>query len=185
MKKVRINDYPMINPTPVVIAGAIVNGKPNYVTIGAFGVVCQGPIFYISLKNTHYTTIGVKESGFFSINIPAASMVQKTDYCGMVSGRKTDKSKLFDSFYDAAGNAPMITDCPMNYLCKVVQTTSVDDFEVFFGEIVATYVNEQCLANGKPDPLKVDPTFLMGFNYYNFGQRIGDVFKEGNAIKNI
>lgn len=183
MNKVKIIDYPMINPTPIVIAGANINGKPNYATIGAFGVVCKGPVFYISLKSTHYTTIGVKESGYFSINIPDASMIEKTDYCGMVSGHTTDKSQLFTAFYDCIANTPMISECPMNYLCKVIQTTSVNGFDVFFGEILSTYADERCLSNGKPDPLKVDPTFLMGFNYYNLGQKTGDVFKAGNKIK--
>jgi flavin reductase (DIM6/NTAB) family NADH-FMN oxidoreductase RutF len=106
-----------------------------------------------------------------------------TDYCGMVSGKSTDKSILFTSFYDEHGKASMISESPMNYLCKVIQNVPICGFEVFFGEIISTFVNEQCLTNGNPDPLKINPTFLMGFNYHNFGQVIGGVFKEGKAIK--
>jgi flavin reductase (DIM6/NTAB) family NADH-FMN oxidoreductase RutF len=97
MKKVKIKNYPMVNPTPIVLAGADVHGKRNYTTIGAFGVVCTEPIFYISLKDTHFTTIGVKENGY-SVNIPSVDMIQKTDYCGFVSGKTSDKSHLFSSF---------------------------------------------------------------------------------------
>lgn len=183
MEKIKIKNYPMVNPTPVVLVGADVNGKPNYATVGAFGVVCLEPIFYISLKSTHYTTTGVKENGYFSVNIPSIDMVPKTDYCGMVSGKSTDKSNLFTSFYDEHGKAPMISESPMNYLCKVIQSVPICGFEVFFGEIVSTFVNEQHLTDGIPDPLKINPTFLMGFNYYSLGQPAGGVFKAGKTVK--
>jgi len=183
MQKIKIKNYPMINPVPIVIVGADVNNKSNYTTIGAFGVVCLEPVYYISLKSSHHTTAGVKENGYFSINLPSADMVQKTYYCGMVSGKQIDKSKLFTSFYDEIRKAPMITECSMNYLCKVIQTLSISGFDIFFGEIVATYINEKCFTDGKPDPLKINPILAMHPNYYNFGQVIGNVFKEGKLIK--
>lgn len=173
----------MVNPTPVVIIGAMVNGKANYTTIGAFGVACMEPVFYISLKSTHHSTAGIKESGYFSINLPSADMVQKTDYAGMVSGKNTDKSALFTAVYEKQGKVPMIEEAPMNYICKVIQTTSIHGFDVFFGEIIATYVKEECLTEGAIDPLKVNPLLLMGFQYYNFKQPLGGVFKEGLALK--
>lgn len=184
MEKIKIKNYPMVNPTPIVIVGANINDKPNFATVGAFGVVCMEPIFYISLKSTHYTTIGVKENEFFSINIPSVDMVVKTDYCGMVSGKSIDKSKLFTSFYDEHGKAPMIYESPMNYLCKVIQSMTICGFEVFFGKIISTYIDEQCLTNGVPNPLEINPILAMGLNYYSFSQEIGGVFKEGLIIKN-
>jgi hypothetical protein len=53
----KIKNYP-VGPFPTVLAGADVNGKPNYATAGACGVVCMEPILYVSLKITHYTTRG-------------------------------------------------------------------------------------------------------------------------------
>jgi flavin reductase (DIM6/NTAB) family NADH-FMN oxidoreductase RutF len=178
MEKIKIKNYP-IGPFPTVLAGADVNGKSNYVTIGACGVVCMEPVLYISLKSTHYTTIGVKENGYFSVNIPSADMVQKTDYCGIVSGKTTDKSSVFTSFYDELGKAPMIRECPLNFLCKVIQSVPIFGFEMFFGEIVSAYVNDQCVTEGKPDPQKINPMMIMGTNYWELGQTIGAVYKEG------
>ncbi|MDP4092801.1 MAG: flavin reductase family protein [Bacillota bacterium] len=185
MQKVKINNYPMVNPAPVVIAGAEVDGKPNYATIGAFGVVCLAPVFYISLKETHFTTQGIRENGYFSVNIPTADMVRITDYCGMVSGKTTDKANLFNSFYDDAGKAPMISEAPMNFLCKVIQTVPISGFEVFFGEIVLTYIDDNCLTDGRPDPAKINPMVLVGPNYFNIGQLIGNAFKEGVKFKQV
>jgi flavin reductase (DIM6/NTAB) family NADH-FMN oxidoreductase RutF len=182
MKKIKIKNYP-VGPFPTVLAGADVQGKPNFVTAGACGVVCLEPILYISLKSTHYTTGGIKENGYFSINIPSADMVQKTDYCGIVSGATTDKSAVFHFFYDELGKAPLISECPLNFLCKVIQTVPVYGFEMFLGEIVATYINDSCLSDNNPDPAKINPMIMMGANYWELGKAVGAVYKEGKSIK--
>ncbi|MFX4262534.1 flavin reductase family protein [Pelotomaculum propionicicum] len=184
MKKVKIPNIPF-GPFPAVLVGADVNGRPNYATVGACGVVSLKPVLYISLKNTHYTTAGVKENGFFSVNIPPVSLLQKTDYCGIVSGHSADKSNIFTPFYDELGKAPLIIECSMNILCKVIQTLPMFDFDFFLGEIVAMYINEECLTDGRPDPLKMNPLILMGASYCSLGRVAGSVFKEGRAYKSI
>ena len=181
MTKKKIANIPF-GPFISVLAGATVNGKPNYAAIGAYGVVSQKNVLYISLKNSHYTTTGVLENGFFTVNIPKSDDVEKTDYCGTVSGSKVDKSNVFESFYDEVGNASMIKECSINYLCKVIQTIPIFDFTMFLGEIVATYAEEDCLENGRPNALKVKPTILMDTGYFDLNNRVGSIFKscEGN-----
>ena len=181
MGKLKIKNQPF-GPFPTMLIGAEVNGKPNYVTIGACGVVSLQPVLYISLKSSHYTTKGIKENGCFSINLPSTNLLHKTDYCGLESGHKTDKSNLFVPFYDEVAKAPMISDCPMNFLCKVVQTIPMFEFEMVLGEIVAVYIDEECLTDGKPDPLKINPIIMMGFSYCNIGQVIGLPFREGQKL---
>lgn len=75
----------------------------------------------------------------------------------------------------------MIKECPINYLCKVVQTIPIFDFTMFMGEIVAAYANEKCLENGRPDALKVKPTILMDSGYFNIKSRVGSIFKTCNG----
>ena len=100
-----------------------------------------------------------------------------------MSGNKVDKSEIFESFYDEVATAPMIKDCPVNYLCKVIQTIPIFDFTMFLGEIVAVYAKEDCLVNNKPDALKVNPIILMDSGYFYLKDRIGSVFKacKGNS----
>lgn len=93
MTKTKIANNPY-GPYVAVLAGATVKGKPNYATIGAYGVVSQKPVLYISLKNSHYTTAGVIENGYFSVNIPSSDDIEKTDYCGTATGNQTDKSNI-------------------------------------------------------------------------------------------
>lgn len=178
MEKVKIQNIPF-GPFPTVIVGANVNDRPNFTTVGACGVVSLKPVLYISLKNTHFSTLGVKENGYFSVNIPSTDFVQKTDYCGIVSGNTTDKSNVFTPFYDELGKAPIISECPLSYLCKVIQTIPIFDFEMFLGEIIAVYVDKGCLTDGKPDPIKINPMIMMGNSYCSLGHVAGNVFKEG------
>lgn len=177
MQKVMVKNRPF-GPFPTIIVGAEIDGRPNYTTIGACGVVSQKPVLYVSLKGTHYSTRGIRENGFFSVNIPSSHQVVETDYCGTVSGKTTDKSAVFTAFYDKLGRAPLIMECPMNLLCKVVETIPIFDFEMFLGEIVAAYVNEQCITDGDADPQKIDPMVLMGKNYWSLGDITGIVNRE-------
>jgi flavin reductase (DIM6/NTAB) family NADH-FMN oxidoreductase RutF len=181
MEKIKIGNVPF-GPFPTAIVGAEVNDKPNYVTVGACGVVCQKPVLYISIKDSHFTTFGIKANGFFSLNIPPVEFIAKTDYCGIVSGNSVDKSKIFTAFYDEAGKAPLIKECSMNFLCKVIQTIPIFDFNMFLGEIVATYVNDDCLVEGKPDSKRINPIIMMGASYWNLDSQVGCAFKEGKNI---
>lgn len=52
----------------------------------------EPPVIYISSHKSHYTNIGISENGYFSVNIPSVDLVKKIDYCGLVSGHKTNKS---------------------------------------------------------------------------------------------
>lgn len=102
----------------------------------------------------------------------------------MVSGKTIDKSNVFTAFYDELGNAPMVKECSMNYLCKVIQTIPMFDFEMFLGEIVAVYVNEECLTEEKPDPIKINPMLMMNSSYCDLGQEVGRTFKSGLELLN-
>ena len=181
MNKVKLENRP-VGPFPAALAGAMVDGRPNYAAVGAAGCVCLDPVLYVSLKSTHYTTAGVRKSGYFSINIPSADLLPQMDFCGLVSGGDRDKAQLFHSFFDAAGDAPMIEECPLNFLCKVFQTTQVRGFEVFFGEVVAAYAFQGAMVDGQPDVQKIDPIIMMGASYCGVGGVIGHPFAEGKAL---
>ncbi len=183
MDKIKLQNYPLVCPTPVVLIGALVGERPNYATVGAYGLVCQEPVLYISLKSTHHTTKGVRANRYFSVNVPTAAMVRQTDYCGKVSGADHDKSQLFTAFYDERGKAPLIGECPLNFLCEVVQTVPFRGFEIFLGEVVATYANESCAREAKFDPSAVDPLFLMGASYFGIGSRAGTVFASAGLAR--
>ena len=182
LKKVKLQNRPVL-VFPAVLVGAEVGGRPNYAAVGACGVVNLEPMLYVSLKDTHHTVAGIRENGCFSVNLPSAGLVEKTDFCGVVSGKTTDKSVLFTAFYDDAVRAPLISECPVNILCKVARSIPVAGFTMFLGQIVAVYVAEDALTDGKIDPVKIDPVVMMYPSYFALGRVLGAVYQDGLAYK--
>jgi len=173
-------------PMPITLVGANVNGKPNYLTIAFCGMVnLRPPAISVALNKAHYTNSGIRENKTFSVNIPSAEMAKITDYCGLVSGSKVDKSKLFETFYGKLKTAPMIRECPLNLECKLVQTLEFSVDEVFVGEIIAAYAEERYLTNGLPDIKKINPiVFSMhDNNYWKVGDLVGRAWNIGKKFK--
>lgn len=182
MEKVMIGKE-RVGAVPVVIAGAIVNGKPNYITLGGFGSMSRAPpIVYITSAKAHYTNAGIKEAGYFSVNVPSPGLVEKTDYVGLVSGREVDKSGVFTPFFGSVDKAPMIRECPVNMLCKVIDRIDLPNNDVFLGEILEVYVSGDCLTDGKPDVRKINPVLLAGGLYWELGSVVGTAYKDGKAL---
>jgi flavin reductase (DIM6/NTAB) family NADH-FMN oxidoreductase RutF len=168
---------------PTVVAGALVNGKPNYLTLGAFGLMSVNPpMLYISVNKAHFTNTGIKANGYYSVNFPSKEQAQKTDYVGLVSGKDTDKSGVFTAFYGSVNKAPMIKEFPACVLCKVTSMVDLPNNEVFIGEIVETWVNNDCLTEGKPDIRKINPLVLAGGGYCEIGNKVADAFSSGRAL---
>ena len=149
---------PILFGAPVVLCGSHVKGKPNFNVLGNFGIISiepPNPIVYISSQSNHYTNIGIRENNEFSVCFPIREILARTDYCGVVSGHKVDKSQIFKVQYGILKNAPLIKECNICFACKVTQQLKVGGMEVFFGEIIEKFGNKSCLINGKPDPEKI------------------------------
>jgi Conserved protein/domain typically associated with flavoprotein oxygenases, DIM6/NTAB family len=181
MKKIKLKNQ-AVGPFPAMIVGSMKNEKPTYTTVGAGGCACLEPVLCVSLKDTHYITDSIAQNGYFSVNIPSTALVKKMDFCGIVSGKETDKSSLFNAFFDDSGNAPMIEECPLNFLCKVCDTKLIRGFTMFFGEIIAAYVNENCVSDDNPNAVKIDPIIMMGISYCSLDSVIGLPFSEGTKL---
>ena len=128
-------------PMPTTLVGAMVEGKPTFITIAHVGIMDPGSVS-LGMNKMHYTNAGIKESGTFSVNIPTVEMVKETDYCGLVSGKNVDKAALFEVFYGNLKTAPMIEECPINMECRLVQTVDFPRHDIFIGEIVEAYCQE-------------------------------------------
>ncbi|RJR33743.1 MAG: flavin reductase family protein [Desulfobacteraceae bacterium] len=161
MEKIEIGADRLHYPMPCSLIGANVEGRANYLTVAWFSMANPKPPYVMAAMNkAHYTNAGVKANGAFSVNIPSAELVEKMDYCGMVSGRKTDKGGLFKTFYGKLQTAPMIEECAFNAECRLVQTVDLPMEEIFIGEIVGAYCAESCLTDGIPDMRKINPLLL-------------------------
>jgi flavin reductase (DIM6/NTAB) family NADH-FMN oxidoreductase RutF len=186
MRKKSLGAIAALYPMPITLVGANVNGKPNYLVVASCGIIQHDPaMIAVSLNRRHYTNPGIKENGAFSVNVPPADMADLVDYCGIVSGRMTDKAALFTTFYGELGTAPLIHECPVNVECRLVQTLDLPGVnEVFIGEIVQVYASDTCLQGGVPNLRKMDPLFfsIHENSYYRAGERIGHAWEIGREL---
>lgn len=185
MKK-KLPPRPFMYPKPAILVGSLVNGKPNFMTIANCGIAAYDPpVISVSSFKAHYTNIGIKKEKTFSVNIPSVSMASVTDYCGLYSGRKVDKSQLFEVFYGQLKTAPMITISPVAMECKLVRTVNFPEEFLFLGEIISIYVDDKCLTDGKPDIKKVDPLIYSTSDksYYRLGEFIGKAYNIGQKLE--
>ena len=112
-------------------------------------------------------------------------MVEVTDYCGIVSGKRSDKSGLFEIFYGELETAPMIKTCPLCLECRLFDSLDLPTNSIFVGEIVASYTEERFLSDGKPDITKMHPLVLtMPDNrYWTVGDYAGKAWNMGKRFK--
>lgn len=190
MSKKKLGARNLLLPYMPVLVGTKVGDKPNYITIALVGVLCYDAIS-VSVGHKQYSNRGIKENGTFSINQPTADMVKELDYCGLYSGRKVDKSALFENFYGKLESAPMIKECPVNIECRVVQTLERPVHTVFIGEVVEVYFDEDCLTEGVPDVSKIDPILYgpvkgrTGHSgcYWKLGEYLARAWEVGKDLK--
>ena len=190
MGKIKLDRRNTLYPNPLVLVGATVEGKPNYITIALTGRLCYDAIS-VSVGHKQYSNAGIRENGTFSINQPSTRLIKELDYCGIYSGRRVDKAALFDNFYGTLETAPMIKECPVNIECRVVQTMERPVHTVFIGEVVEVHVDEDCLTDGVLDVSKIDPILFGPIKgrtgasgaYWKVGERLAQAWEVGKALK--
>jgi flavin reductase (DIM6/NTAB) family NADH-FMN oxidoreductase RutF len=182
--KVNLGAKNCLYPLPTTLVGANVNGKPNYITMAHVGIMDLGSVS-LGMHKSHYTNIGIRENETFSVNLPSIKMVKETDYCGIVTGKKVDKTNLFETFYGKLRTAPMIKECPLNMECRLIKTLDFPNHDVFVGEVVETYIDEECLTDEMVDFSKIQPIlFVMNDrSYWKLGERLAKAWSIGNELK--
>ncbi len=170
-------------PTPTTLVGAMVNGKPNFITIAHIGIMTSTHIS-LGMGKGHYTNAGIKENKTFSVCLPSEDLVVATDYCGIMTGKKTDKAPLFEVFYGELKTAPMIQQCKVCMECRLDRIIDFPTHDIFIGEIVQTYADESVLSDRKVDISKLKP-LLFDMNsrkYWALGGEIARCWNIGTQL---
>jgi len=184
MGKIKLQPGIVTYPMPVSLVGAKVKGVDNFIAIAWLSMVgFAPPRLAVTLNKCHYTNQGIKDNGVFSVNFPSVEHMQAVDYCGLVSGAKTDKSKVFKVFYGQSEAAPMVADFKLNVECKLAEIVDNGQHETFIGDIVGLYAEESALTEGKIDLQKLAPLLLGQGNttYYSLGEKIGQAWSIGKT----
>ena len=186
MDKINLGSTIPAYPMPVSLVGAYVDGKPNFMAVAWFTMASyKPPSIAITLGKGHYTNPGIRENKTFSVCLPSEDMVEITDYCGIVSGKKTDKSEIFDLFYGELKTAPLIRDCPLCIECKLAEIVDSSSNEIFIGEIMGIHTEERFLTDGKLDFRKMKPLILSqpDTSYWSLGEQVAKAWNIGKKYK--
>ena len=179
MKK-NIENTLALYPTPLVVVGAMVNGKPNWLLVGHLGIMGHDHVM-VSLAKAHYTNQGIRENKKLSINIVDEALLEKADRSGCVSGTKEDKSELFD-YMLSDGGVPSISQAPVVMECSLEDVYETKGFDNFICTIDNTYAEENVLTEeGKLNYRTLKPVLfeMPTYEYLKTGDVIGKCMSFG------
>lgn len=165
-------------PAPVIVVGAMVDGKPNWTLVAHAGTVAHSHLM-VSMVQSHYTNKGIKDNKLFSVNIVDESWLKKADKMGVISGNKEDKSEMFSYTLTTQGT-PLISDAKISIECELDYNYELEHFDNFIGKILSTYVDESILnEKGKIDYHIFKPVLFEfpTYEYFVTGEKVGDCAK--------
>ncbi len=168
----------MVYPVPaVMVTAADREGKSNIITIAWTGTVCTNPpMAYISVRPERYSYGMLKETGEFVINLTTEKLVRATDYCGVKSGRDTDKWKETGLTPIPAQevNVPLIKESPVNIECRVSEIRELGSHHMFLARVVAVDVDEAYLnEQGRFELQKAAPIVYSHGEFYGLSSLLG------------
>lgn len=169
----------MLSPVPVVLAscGGTKGWTPNLITIAWIGSVCSDPpMLSISIRPDRYSHDIIKATGEFVVNVPSLDLAKAVDWCGVVSGRDTDKfagTGLTPAPALKVG-CPIVGECPLNIECRVRRNLPLGSHTLFLAEVVAVQVSASLVdSKGRLNLQKAGLIAFAHGHYFALGRHIG------------
>lgn len=168
----------MLYPLPALMV--TVNdgdGHDNVFTVAWAGTVCTNPpMVSISVRPERYSYDFIKKTGEFVLNIPNKKLAYATDYCGVRSGRDTDKFKDMKLNKEKAQQvlAPLIGQCPVNIECRVKEVIELGSHHMFIADVLCVHADEKYMdEKGRFCFERAEPIVYSHGDYAVLGDKIG------------
>jgi len=142
-----------LQPAPKVLVSCRLNGEDNALAVGYCGNCSYAPpMVMVGIVPSRYSYKMIKESGCFVVNLVEKSYKETFDYLGRNSRRDGDKlAKMKVKLADGEKvDAPLLTDCPVNIECTVVDSIMTGSHEMFVGKVECVHADPK-LINEKGD----------------------------------
>ena len=169
----------MLYPLPaVMVSCAREEEKPNIITVAWVGTICSDPAMVsISVRPERYSYGIIRETGEFVINLTTEKLAYAADFCGVKSGRDTDKFARLHLTPEKAGKlsyAPIIKESPVNIECRVTEIRELGSHHMFLARVLAVDAAEIYLSAG--GKFELNRTGLLAYShgsYFTLGERCG------------
>jgi flavin reductase (DIM6/NTAB) family NADH-FMN oxidoreductase RutF len=177
MTKVSWKPGTMLFPVPPVMVTCGTLDKPNVLTIAWTGIInTEPPMTYISVRPGRFSYDIIKNSGEFVINITNLPLAKACDFCGVKSGRSTDKFNEMNLEIESSSkvSAPMLKSAPVSLECKVTEVKSLGTHDMFMAEIVNVNIDDKYIE--EDGRLAIEKAGLLAFahgRYYTLGRDLG------------
>ena len=173
----------MLNPVPAVMVSCG-SRKPNIITIAWTGIVNSNPpMTYISVRKERYSHNIIENTGEFVINLCSEELAFATDFCGVRSGRDTDKFKEMKLTPERAEivRCPMIKESPVNIECRVREIIELGSHDMFIADILKVHADEQYI--DRSGRIRLDQASLVAYNHGEyFGLKRQPIGKFGFSV---
>ena len=174
----------LLSPLPAALVTCGTVEEPNVLTIAWTGIINSSPAMtYISVRPDRWSHHLIAESGEFVINVTTADLVRAADFCGVRSGKDTDKFEemKLTALPASKVSAPILAQSPVSLECKVTEVKHLGSHDMFIAEIVAIQVEDKYIDEaGRLDLRKAGVMFYSHGEYFAQGKKIGQM---GYSVK--
>ena len=177
MAKISWKPGTMLFPVPPVMVTCGEKDNANVLTIAWTGIInSEPPMTYISVRPTRHSHKIISENKEFVINIANLPLAKACDFCGVRSGKNTDKFKEMGLELKSSVKikTPMLKNAPVSLECKVVDVKKYGTHDMFIAEIVNVNVDDKYVE--EDGRLAIEKAGLLAFahgRYYTLGRDLG------------
>ena len=169
----------LLAPAPAALVTCGTMEKPNVLTVAWTGIINSvPPMTYVSIRPERFSHHLIEENREFVINVTTADLTRAADFCGVRSGKDTDKfaEMKLTPVEASAVKAPLIDQSPISLECKVLKIEHYGTHDMFVAEVLAVDVDDRYIEeNGA---LNLDKAGLLAFahgHYYTLGRNLGSL----------
>jgi flavin reductase (DIM6/NTAB) family NADH-FMN oxidoreductase RutF len=140
------NVYRLLEPGPVVLLTTAQQGRANVMTMSWLMMVeFEPPLVACVVSSADYSFSALRDERECVIAIPAVELAPVVVKVGNSSGRTVDKFKKFGLTPLPAElvSPPLIAECFANFECRVVNTSLVDEYNIFILEVMKAWTDPQ------------------------------------------
>lgn len=168
----------LLAPVPAALVTCGTIEKPNVLTVGWTGIVCtHPPMTYISVRPERFSHDIIMNAREFVINLTTSAMVKKVDFCGVKSGKDTDKITAC-GFHTVPANkvsVPLIDECPVSLECRVTESRLLGSHTMFLAEIIGVDADEKYIdSKGKLNLQQCGLAAYAHGEYFALGRKLGN-----------
>ena len=159
MEKKKVKIKAAVEPkSRVIVSVRDRNGKDNALVVACCcNCSISPPMVMVGIMPSKYSYHMIKENPSFVVNLVSKNQRSIYNYLGSVSGRDEDKLDKINKRDGDIVNASILTDCPVNIECTVINSIITGSHEMFIGKVECIHADEDIInEKGDIDYSKID-----------------------------